>query len=129
MEDKTKIHLMALFDEVVGQFVSTILNMLEEKTYLNIFEDKDIATFVSGEQKMIMHKFASKVSPFRSFNEELNIPVPILKAFYKLWYYIFILLLIFHLLLLVYEFKIKFSKHDLLNFTKTLLKSNLEKMA
>jgi len=36
--------------------------MLEEKTYLNIFEDKDIAIFVSEEQKMIMHKFASKVS-------------------------------------------------------------------
>jgi hypothetical protein len=41
--------------------------MLEEKTYLNIFEDKDIAIFVSEEQKMIMHKFASKVSPFRPF--------------------------------------------------------------
>ena len=41
--------------------------MLEEKTYLNIFEDKDIAIFVSEEQKMIMHKFASKVSTFRPF--------------------------------------------------------------
>ncbi len=34
--------------------------MLEEKTYLNIFEDKDIAIFVSEEQKMITKYFLVK---------------------------------------------------------------------